>query len=119
MNRVRTAHGLKPLVADSRLESAARGHTEWMLRTGQLSHEGFVRRITRSRAAGPTFGEDLAWGTGSLGSPSAIVDAWMASPSHRRNLLRPGFHRVGLGQLTGSFAGHSQAVVVTADFAGR
>ena len=61
------------------------------------------------------FGEDLAWGP-----PSAawVVSQWLASPEHRSILLRPGFRRVGIGALRGSFSGMSGALVVTADFAG-
>ncbi len=46
------------------------------------------------------------------------MKAWLASPGHRRNLLRPGFRRVGLGELRTSFQGVTGATVVTADFAG-
>jgi uncharacterized protein YkwD len=118
MNRVRTAHGLRPLVADHGLETVARAHCAWMLRTGQMSHSGFPNRIVRSHAHGPVFGENLAWGVGSYESPTAIVNAWLASPEHRDNLLRPGFHRIGLGRYVGRFAGFDHAAVVTADFAG-
>jgi hypothetical protein len=34
-------------------------------------------------------------------------------------MLRPGFRRVGIGIAFGTFAGHGDAGVVTADFAGR
>ena len=63
-------------------------------------------------------GENLAWGTGPLRTASAIVAAWLASPEHRANLLRPAFSRVGIGDLVGAFQGHGGAHVVTADFAG-
>ena len=43
----------------------------------------------------------------------------MKSPPHRRNLLRPGFRRVGVGAMMATFSGASGARVVTADFAGR
>jgi uncharacterized protein YkwD len=119
INRVRSSHGLQPLSADRRLISAARVHTRWMLQTNQFTHANFSVRIVRSKARGPRFGENLAWGTGERGEADAIVAAWMASPPHRANLLRPGFRRVGLGESTGAFAGASNAVVVTADFAGR
>jgi uncharacterized protein YkwD len=119
MNKVRQAHGLRPLIADLRLEKAAHEHCTWMLRTGRMSHAGFPTRIVGEHARGPVFGENLAWGTGGFEAPSTIVDAWLASPEHRRNLLRPGFNRIGLGRSAGSFAGFQHAVVITADFAGR
>jgi uncharacterized protein YkwD len=43
----------------------------------------------------------------------------MESPGHRANLLRPGWTRIGLGALTGTFGGYAGATVFTADFAGR
>jgi uncharacterized protein YkwD len=46
------------------------------------------------------------------------VAAWLASPEHRANLLRPSFRRVGLGDLAGTFQGYPGAQVVTADFVG-
>jgi uncharacterized protein YkwD len=68
----------------------------------------------RSRIAG----ENLAWGSGNRGSARAIVDAWLASPEHRANLLRRSFTRVGVGDRVGVFQGYADAHVVTADFAG-
>jgi uncharacterized protein YkwD len=52
-------------------------------------------------------------------TPQWVVDHWLASPMHRAVLLRPGFRRVGLGIAFGTFIGHGDAAVVTADFAGR
>ena len=34
-------------------------------------------------------GENLAWGTGDLATPRAIMAAWMHSPGHRANILQP------------------------------
>jgi uncharacterized protein YkwD len=47
-----------------------------------------------------------------------VLRAWLASPEHRANLLRPGFTRIGIGDLVGGFGGRDSAHVVTADFAG-
>jgi uncharacterized protein YkwD len=63
-------------------------------------------------------GENLAWGTGTSGTARGIVAAWLASPEHRANLLRPSFVRVGISEIVGTFRGYSGAHVVTADFAG-
>ena len=43
---------------------------------------------------------------------------WLNSPPHRKNLLRAGFRRVGVGAMMGTFSGTGGARVVTADFAG-
>ena len=119
MNEARGAHGLAPLRFDPRLQRAARSHSGDMLRRNYFAHGRFTSRIARFGVRGSRVGENLAWGVGSRSDPREIVRAWLASPPHRANLLRRGFRRVGLGVLSGSFAGYSGAVVVTADFAGR
>ena len=118
VNSVRKAHNLRPLAVDAKLLRVARSHSETMLRQDVMAHGDFGRRMRRSGARGPRFAENLAWGTGRYGTPQAIVQAWLGSPGHRANLLRPGFRRIGIGARVGRFAGHSGAVVVTADFAG-
>ena len=119
VNEARAANGVSPLRVDHALVRAARAHTETMLRTDVLSHGSFGSRLDSFGARGPRFGENLAWGTGARGRARALVRSWLASPAHRANLLRPGFDRIGIGALKGSFAGYRGAVVVTADFAGR
>ena len=118
MNEVRAANGLRPLRIDTRAERAARAHSRDMIRRKYFAHGKFAKRLRGYRVRGRALGENLAWGVGKAASPTAIVQAWLASPYHRANLLRPGFRRVGLGQVRGPFAGHSSASVITVDFAG-
>ena len=54
-------------------------------------------------------GENLAWGTGPLGTPAAIVRAWMNSPGHRANILDPRFRQIGLGIVAGNPAGRGRS----------
>lgn len=119
MNQARAQHRVAPLRIDLRLERAARAKSRAMLRTGTFAHGDFQRRLTSYRVRGPYFGENLAWGVGSNASAAGIVQMWLASPSHRANLLRPSFQRVGLGLVVGTFGGYRGAAVVTANFAGR
>ncbi len=119
MNRVRAAHGLAALRHDAALHRAARSHSRSMVARNLFSHGNFAARMRSFGVRGPRLGENLGWGTGGAASPRAIVQAWLASPAHRANLLRPGFRRVGVGAIIGTFAGASGARVVTADFAGR
>lgn len=118
LNRVRTAHGLAPLRFDPHLQRAARAHSRDMLVTQIFQHGAFGARMVQFDVRGTLTGENLAWGNGSLGTANAIVRAWLASPEHRANLLRPGFTRIGIGDLVGPFFGYNGAHVVTADFAG-
>ena len=118
INRVRVAHGVPALHYDAALARAARAHSLEMARKGYFTHGAFASRMVRFGVHGPFVGENLAWGNGSFGSPHGIVSAWLRSPEHRANLLRPGFTRVGVASLSGTFEGHAGADVVTADFAG-
>ena len=78
--------------------------------------ETWDARIARYIKA-PLIGENIAWGTGSYGTPEGIVSQWMHSPTHRAIILTAGLHRVGLGLATGTFDGTPGAVMATADFA--
>ncbi|MDX6468481.1 MAG: hypothetical protein QOF75_284, partial [Gaiellaceae bacterium] len=118
MNRVRAAHGLRLLTADTHLIRAARSHSREMLGSNVFQHGAFSSRMAQFDVTGKLAGENLAWGTGAQGTAQGIVYAWLASPEHRANLLRPSFTRVGIGDLVGSFRGYSGVHVVTADFAG-
>jgi uncharacterized protein YkwD len=117
MNAVRSSRGLPALRVDYHLVRAARGHSSDMLRRQYFAHGSVAGRAVAAGAHGPLFGEDLAWATGL--TAQWVVDHWLASPSHRAILLRPGFRRVGIGIVFGTFIGHGGAGVVTADFAGR
>ena len=119
MNATRANHGLGPLHLATTLSRAARAHSTDMLQHNYFAHGDFGSRMTQFRIAGPTIGENLAWGTGRYGEAASIVQEWLASPEHRANLLRPGYSRIGIGIARGSFQGSSGATVVTADFAGR
>ena len=118
LNRTRSSQGLAPLRVDWRLRRAALAHSEDMIRRDYFAHGAFVSRIRQFGAPGPAFGENLAWGVGSGADPAAVVRMWLASPGHRQNLLRPGFHRVGLAAPRGEFLGYAGARVMTVDFAG-
>jgi uncharacterized protein YkwD len=118
MNRVRAQNGLPALRLDTHLQRAAVAHSREMLATDVFSHGAFARRMLHFDVKGRIAGENLAWGTGDESTARAIVAAWLASPEHRANLLRPSFRRTGVGDLIGRFQGYGDARVVTADFAG-
>jgi len=50
-------------------------------------------------------GENLAWGSGALSTPQAIVNGWMNSPGHRANILKPAFTHIGIGLAGGGRMG--------------
>ncbi len=106
LNRERTSRGLRSLRVNDRLSAAARQHTEDMVHRRYFAHDSrsdgtSVDRIRRSGylsgARSWMIGENLAWGSGTRSTPRNIVDAWMHSPGHRRNILTGRFREIGIG----------------------
>lgn len=118
VNDVRRAHNLRPLRVDTTLVRAARAQSTDVIRRDTFAHGALAQRLARYGVRGPIYGENLAWGKGDRATAAGILRGWLASPSHRANLLRPGWTRIGIGSRTGTFLGHAGATVVTADFAG-
>ncbi len=120
LNQIRQQHGLSNFTASTPLRNAARFHSADMLKRGFFDHdsptEAWGTRVSRY-VKGVTIGENIAWGTGSFGTPEGLVTQWMNSPPHRRIILTAGLHRVGLGIAVGTFDGSRGAVMATADFA--
>jgi uncharacterized protein YkwD len=111
VNRERTSRGLQRLRSSDKLAKAAASHSQDMVRRRYFSHEspGGGTMTERIRAAGwftgarsYAFGENLAWGTGSLATPQRIVESWMDSPGHRRNILTGRYEELGVGVALGA-----------------
>jgi uncharacterized protein YkwD len=131
LNTVRRRHGREPLAPSRELTAAAELHTATMLARGFFDHEApgapsFWRRIARFyRSAGYDYwavGENLAYGSPDL-EPLEAVHEWLASPTHRRNLLWGRWRQIGLAAVRvpagpGEFGGRPVRVV-TADFGVR
>jgi uncharacterized protein YkwD len=124
----RGAHGLRPLRTSARLARAARGHSRQMVADRYFDHvdpggAGPAQRIAATGylagARAWAVGETIAWGSGRLATPAAIVRSWMHSPPHRATLLDAGLREVGVGVASGSPAGLGRAATVTADFGAR
>jgi uncharacterized protein YkwD len=72
-----------------------------------------------SLGAAYSVGENLAYGQGALGSPEAIMQAWLASPDHRQNLLSTSWTSFGLALHAGAtFLGASGVALWVNEFAG-
>jgi uncharacterized protein YkwD len=127
MNEVRVAHHLRPLHISNGLRTAAQRHSSDMIARGYFGHTSPAGSTLYDRIVHSGFqrfgqwwaGENLAWGTGTVGSPRYTVKMWLASPEHRAILLSSRFGLVGIGRATGRFEGYSGAVVWTVDFGHR
>jgi uncharacterized protein YkwD len=127
LNVERSKRGLRPLRLNRKLAAAARGHSRAMAARHFFSHDSlsggsFVDRIRRTGylrgARSWNVGENIAWGSGSLGTPRSIGRAWMNSPGHRANILSRSFRAIGIGISAGTPSGGGGATYTT-DFGRR
>ena len=124
-NAERARNGLAGFCVHPRLVDAARAHSQDMLARNYFSHtspdgRSFVDRVNGAGYAGWTnLAENIAWGSGSLGDPSAIFTNWMNSSGHRANILNPNLREIGIGVVSGTFQGYAGARVYTANFGTR
>ena len=126
VNATRAAHGLRALRDNRLLDRAAALKADAIVACHAFSHtpcaapftQAFVRSgYYRSRTA---LGENLYYGTGSLGTPTAALEGWLASPPHRTNLLRAQWRDAGIAILhVGSLFGSSDVWLYVLDFGRR
>jgi uncharacterized protein YkwD len=129
VNEQRTQRGLTPLVANAELTTAAQRHSDDMVARKYFSHTSadgrmFSQRISAAGyltgARSYSLGENIAWGSGSLGTPQKIVAGWMNSAGHRANILNASFRDSGVGVAAGvPVAGYSGGGTYTHDFGYR
>jgi uncharacterized protein YkwD len=107
VNQERARHEEQPLRANGALEEAAQGHSEEMVSEDYFAHvapSGLtpVGRVEATgylpnQQVGYALGENIAWGTLQLSTPSAIVAAWIASPEHLANILYSPYRDTAIG----------------------
>lgn len=126
LNEARAAHGLAPLTLEKRLTVAAYWHAVDMTSNKFFDHGGSDGKhaAARGRAQGYgdgadswVIGETLGWGEQSVATPNQIVEAWLASPTHRPVVLNPEFRDVGIVVLAvAPLASALNGVTYVADF---
>lgn len=111
INEERAKAGVRPVYANGNLRQAGAAHSYDMVSDGYFEHTSprgrtFIDRISNTGymrgARRWLVGENLVWGTGSQSSPQVMVDAWLASPAHRANLLRERFREIGVAAIRGT-----------------
>lgn len=131
LNSLRGRRGLRPLRASAALAAAADSHSRSLANRGLFGHRipgapPFHRRVRRFYATRGyrrwTVGENIVAASPGLTAAPAIR-MWLATPSHRRNLLSRGWRDVGFGAIRatdapGVWAG-GPTTIVTADFGSR
>jgi len=112
--QARTAEGGQPISENEVLNAAAQAKAEDMAAKGYFSHQGPAGEApwTWLEHAGYDYvyaGENLAV---RFDDSQAVVKAWMASPGHRQNIIKPQYTEVGVGLATGQYKGGSSTFVV-------
>jgi uncharacterized protein YkwD len=111
LNGERADHGLAPLAANAKLGAAAGAYAQDLVAGSYFSHTGrdgsdVLSRIKRTGYIRDDrawrVGENLAWGTGALATPAAIMRAWMNSAGHRENILNGAYREIGIGVVAGN-----------------
>jgi hypothetical protein len=113
-NQKRQEAGLSPLNLNGSLSQAAAGKAADMFAKNYWAHiapDGTTPWVF-IKGAGYNYvyaGENLARG---FTTPSDVVNAWMASPSHRENMLSSRYSDVGFAAETGKLSGEDTVLVV-------
>jgi uncharacterized protein YkwD len=127
-NQIRANAGLPLLKDNAKLRKAATSHSNDMVAEGYFDHtsldgDTFVDRILDAgyakRNGGWTIGENLAWGTGELSTPQAIMNAWMNSAGHKANIVKKAYKEVGISVRLGVPTDAGVGATVTADFGAK
>jgi uncharacterized protein YkwD len=118
INYARQQAGLPRLNGLRKLDAAASNKAADILRCNEFSHEAcgrdflyWFRRSGYLNSRCWKAGENLAWGTGNLGTPRSVMKAWLRSPLHRANLLGSDYNQFGISLRVGGLSGSADAHV--------
>jgi uncharacterized protein YkwD len=95
VNDYRETQGLNKLPILNLISREAKGHTDYMIETGEINHNNFS---TRSRnlienASAKIVAENVAYG---FGTAQGVVNAWIESDGHRKNIENDSFTDFGI-----------------------
>ncbi|MFC5249170.1 CAP domain-containing protein [Streptomyces nigrescens] len=99
VNDERRKAGCSPLTVNAKLTKAAQDHSKDMADHRNMSHTGSdgsspEDRITRAGYNWSSYGENVAYG---YSTPESVMEGWMTSPGHKRNILDCSFKEIGVG----------------------
>ena len=85
VNEHRESVGLAPLEIVNIVSDEAEGHTDYMIEVGEPSHDNFAARYSNlvKKVNAKSVGENVAYG---YSTAEAVVNAWIKSEGHRRNI---------------------------------
>lgn len=125
-NYARAQDGLSALRPSTTLNAAGQAKLAGDLSCGEFSHtpcgQAFDMVFTAyvQGATSYQIGENIAWGTGSFGTPRNTMNGWLHSDGHRENILTAAYSEVGIGYAAGqTFQGYSGATLWSQEFGVR
>ncbi|KPV55575.1 serine protease [Paenibacillus sp. A3] len=103
VNQERAKAGLQPLASDSALTAMALDKAKDMYNNGYFDHTSptYGSPFDMMRSYGIRYsyaGENIAKGQR---SPQEVMNAWMNSDGHRKNILSPNFTKIGVAYYNG------------------
>jgi uncharacterized protein YkwD len=91
-NQDRSQHGVAKLQLDPELSKVAHKRVRHLVKINALVHTSDIsKNITRWNELGENIGYDYSY------SVSSLQNAFMDSPGHRANILKPGYRYLGVG----------------------
>jgi hypothetical protein len=106
INSLRTSHGLAPLQVYGELVGIGRGWSDQMAGAGSISHNPNLS--SQVSAQWTKLGENVGVGS----DVDTLMNAFVNSPPHYKNIMDPGFNYIGVGVSYGS----DGRMFVTQDF---
>ena len=113
-NAQRQAAGLAPLTYNVTLSQAAAAKAQDMFANKYWAHNSPQGKTPWMfiQAAGYKYtvaGENLAK---NFATSQGVIDAWMASPTHKDNIMKPSYRDIGFAIVNGVLAGEETTLVV-------
>ncbi|MFS0820285.1 CAP domain-containing protein [Bacillus sp. 1P02SD] len=104
-NKERAKYGLQPLKIDLKLSEVARTKSSDMKKNSYFSHTSptYGSPFDMMKQFGIQYraaGENIAKGQR---SPQEVVNGWMNSEGHRKNILSSNFTHIGVGHVEGNY----------------
>ncbi|MEU4814847.1 MULTISPECIES: CAP domain-containing protein [Micromonospora] len=99
VNQERAKAGCKALTVNAKLNLAAQRHSQDQADHKKMDHTGSdgSQPWDRVKAAGYSYrmvGENVAW---NYQTPAAVMEGWMNSEGHRKNILNCSYTQIGVG----------------------
>jgi uncharacterized protein YkwD len=126
INFARRQAGVSKLGDSGTLDDTSASKAEDIMRCDQFSHQAcgrdflyWFRRDGYLDKSCWRAGENLAFGTGSLGTARSILKGWLRSPPHRSNMLSGRYDQFGIALRVGALSGRPDAHLWVNHLGGR